>query len=177
MVVSEPVVTALGTVGYAVDGVMVRDSSRARGGGAFDEQGHEAPDLASVESMVGGLNRSVDPVGIEELVPLDQMCAHRVDALFFSDVHDRNCGPVDGGREGSSVGFIRFECTLIPLPPLSDAHAIPIHTTTQVTEEPRHGPSLPDRRVVRAAGRRAASGCRPGRRRRVSEVLHDALAA
>lgn len=107
---------------------MVRDSSRARGGGAFDEQGHEAPDLASVESMVGGLNRSVDPVGIEELVPLDQMCAHRVDALFFSDVHDRNCGPVDGGREGSSVGFIRFECTLIPLPPLSDAHAIPIHT-------------------------------------------------
>lgn len=120
---------------------MVRDSSRARGGGAFDEQGHEAPDLASVESMVGGLNRSVDPVGIEELVPLDQMCAHRVDALFFSDVHDRNCGPVDGGREGSSVGFIRFECTLIPLPPLSDAHAIPIHTTTQVTEEPTLGPS------------------------------------
>ncbi|MDV7088316.1 hypothetical protein R4369_29550 [Rhodococcus opacus] len=100
---------------------MVSDSSRARVG-AFDEQGHEVPDLASVESVVGGLNRMVDSVGIEELVPLDQMRAHRVDVLFFGDVHDRNCGPVDGGREGSSVGFIRFEFTPIPLPPWSEAH-------------------------------------------------------
>ncbi|WP_179220110.1 hypothetical protein [Rhodococcus sp. NCIMB 12038] len=58
---------------------------------------------------MGGLDRILDPAGVDVLVSLDEVCAHHVDVLPLGDVHNGNCRPVGRCEEGVSGAVDRAD--------------------------------------------------------------------